>query len=189
VRVAVNLSARLLQDIAVPARLRSLLEASEVSPSWLELEITESAMMLDPSRALRVLKEINALGVMIAVDDYGTGFSSLGYLRDLPVHALKLDKSFVMSMRNRSEDRVIVESTVQMAHALQLAVVAEGVETEWHAQFLAGIGYDYAQGYCYSPAIPAREFHEWVTRFNAAVPRDRAPGPARVVPFTRKVEK
>jgi diguanylate cyclase (GGDEF)-like protein/PAS domain S-box-containing protein len=188
VRVAVNLSARLLQDTAFPARLRSLLEASEVSPSWLELEITESAMMLDPSRALRVLKEVNALGVMIAVDDYGTGFSSLGYLRDLPVHALKLDKSFVMSMRSRSEDRVIVESTVQMAHALQLAVVAEGVETEWHAQFLTGIGYDYAQGYCYSPAIPATEFQEWVTRFNAAVARDRAPGPARVVPFARKVD-
>ena len=106
-------------------------------------------MMLDPARALRVIQEIDRLGVLISIDDFGTGYSSLGYLRDLPVHALKLDKSFVMGMRNNTDDRIIVESTAQMAHALQLELVAEGVETEWDAQFLAAAGYDYAQGFRY----------------------------------------
>ena len=150
-----NLSARLLQDTAFPARLQQLLEQSGVSPPSLELEITESAMMLDPARALRVIQEIDKLGVLISIDDFGTGYSSLGYLRDLPVHALKLDKSFVLGMRNNTDDRIIVESTAQMAHALRLELVAEGVETEWDAQFLAAAGFDYAQGYRYSGALPA----------------------------------
>ena len=99
IRVAANLSARLLQDTAFPERLRALLESTQSDAASLELEITESAMMHDPARALRIIQEIERLGVRIAIDDFGTGFSSLGYLRDLPVHALKLDKSFVQGMR------------------------------------------------------------------------------------------
>jgi len=167
VRIAVNLSARLLQDIGFPARLRTLLNESGVSAASLELEITESAMMLDPARALRVIQEIAALGVLISIDDFGTGYSSLGYLRDLPVHSLKLDKSFVMGMRNNSDDRVIVESTAQMAHALKLELVAEGVETEWDAQFLAAAGYDFAQGYRYARPLPADKCLAWIVEFNA----------------------
>ena len=106
-------------------------------------------MMLDPARALRVIQEIDKLGVLISIDDFGTGYSSLGYLRDLPVHALKLDRSFVAGMRNNADDRIIVESTAQMAHAMRLELVAEGVETEWDAQFLAAAGYDYVQGFRY----------------------------------------
>ena len=149
VRIAVNLSARLLQDTGFPARLRQLLEKSGVSATSLELEITESAMMLDPARALRVIQEIDKLGVLISIDDFGTGYSSLGYLRDLPVHALKIDRSFVAGMRNNADDRIIVESTAQMAHAMRLELVAEGVETEWDAQFLAAAGFDYVQGFHY----------------------------------------
>jgi diguanylate cyclase (GGDEF)-like protein/PAS domain S-box-containing protein len=167
VRIAVNLSARLLQDTAFPAQLHRLLETSGVSAPSLELEITESAMMLDPSRALRVIQEIHKLGVLISIDDFGTGYSSLGYLRDLPVHALKLDKSFVMGMRNNSDDRIIVESTAQMAHAMRLDLVAEGVETEWDAQFLAAVGYDYAQGYRYSGALPPDKCLAWIAEFNS----------------------
>jgi diguanylate cyclase (GGDEF)-like protein/PAS domain S-box-containing protein len=167
VRIAVNLSARLLQDTSFPARLRQLLESSGVSATSLELEITESAMMLDPARALRVIQEIAGLGVYISIDDFGTGYSSLGYLRDLPVRSLKLDKSFVMGMRENTDDRVIVESTAQMAHALKLELVAEGVETEWDAQFLAAAGYDYAQGYRYSRALPADQCLAWIAEFNA----------------------
>ena len=124
-------------------------------------------MMLDPARALRVIQEIAQLGVLISIDDFGTGYSSLGYLRDLPVHSLKLDKSFVMGMRNNSDDRVIVESTAQMAHALRLELVAEGVETEWDAQFLAAAGYDFAQGYRYQPPLPADKCLAWIVEFNA----------------------
>ena len=167
VRIAVNLSARLLQDTAFPARLRQLLEESGVSAASLELEITESAMMLDPARALRVIQEIDKLGVLISIDDFGTGYSSLGYLRDLPVHSLKLDKSFVMGMRNNTDDRIIVESTAQMAHALKLELVAEGVETDWDAQFLSAAGYDYAQGFRYSRALPADKCLGWIVEFNA----------------------
>jgi diguanylate cyclase (GGDEF)-like protein/PAS domain S-box-containing protein len=166
-RIAVNLSARLLQDMAFPAKLRQLLDESGVPASSLELEITESAMMLDPARALRVVQEIDKLGTLISIDDFGTGYSSLGYLRDLPVHSLKLDKSFVMGMRNNTDDRIIVESTAQMAHALKLELVAEGVETEWDAQFLAAAGYDYAQGYRYARALPPDKCLAWIVEFNA----------------------
>jgi EAL domain-containing protein (putative c-di-GMP-specific phosphodiesterase class I) len=167
VRIAVNLSARLLQDMAFPARLRQLLEESDVAAASLELEITESAMMLDPARALRVIQDLDRQGVLISIDDFGTGYSSLGYLRDLPVHSLKLDKSFVMGMRTNSDDRIIVESTAQMAHALRLELVAEGVETDWDAQFLAAAGYDFAQGFRYSRALPADQCLAWIVEFNA----------------------
>jgi len=166
-RVAVNLSSRLLQDTGFPARLRQLLENSGCSALALELEITESAMMLDPARALRVIQEIDKLGVLISIDDFGTGYSSLGYLRDLPVHALKIDKSFVAGMRNNADDRIIVESTAQMAQAMKLKLVAEGVETEWDAQFLTAAGYDYAQGFRYVSALPPDKCLTWILDYNA----------------------
>jgi EAL domain-containing protein (putative c-di-GMP-specific phosphodiesterase class I) len=165
--VAVNLSARLLQDTAFPARLRTLLGDSGVAASSLELEITENAMMVDPARALRVIQEIDRIGVPISIDDFGTGYSSLGYLRDLPVKALKLDKSFVMGMRHQGDDRLIVESTARMAHALKLELVAEGVESDWDANFLRASGYDFAQGFRYSRALPADQFLGWVVEYNA----------------------
>jgi EAL domain-containing protein (putative c-di-GMP-specific phosphodiesterase class I) len=167
VRIAVNLSARLLQDTNFPSQLRQLLERSGVPAASLELEITESAMMLDPARALRVIQEIDKLGVLISIDDFGTGYSSLGYLRDLPVHALKLDRSFVAGMRNNTDDRIIVESTAQMAHAMRLELFAEGVETEWDAQFLSAAGFDYAQGYLYCAAMAADKCLAWMVEFNA----------------------
>jgi EAL domain-containing protein (putative c-di-GMP-specific phosphodiesterase class I) len=122
---------------------------------------------VDPARALRVLQAIDKLGVLVSIDDFGTGYSSLGYLRDLPVHALKLDKSFVMGMRSNTDDRIIVESTAQMAHALRLELVAEGVESEWDAQFLAAAGYDFAQGFRFSRALPADKCFSWIVEYNA----------------------
>ncbi len=171
VRVAANLSARLLQDQAFPDRLRVLLASAQAAPGTLELEITESAMMLDPGRALRIIREIHGLGVLIAIDDFGSGYSSLGYLRDLPAHVLKLDKSFVQGMRASAGDRVIVESTAQMAHALGMRVVAEGVESEWDARKLCAAGYDYGQGYHYSAALPAGPCADWIRNYNAYVER------------------
>jgi diguanylate cyclase (GGDEF)-like protein/PAS domain S-box-containing protein len=189
VRVAVNLSARLLQDTAFPGRLRELLQSSGVAAASLELEITESAMMMDPARALRVIQEIDKLGVLISIDDFGTGYSSLGYLRDLPVHALKLDKSFVMGMRNNGDDRVIVESTAKMAHALKLELVAEGVESDWDADFLKAAGYDYAQGFRYSRALAPDRFMAWVVEYNATalLLQPRYPADAKLEPDVRGV--
>lgn len=168
VRVAVNVSARLLQDASFPRRLGVMMKEAKVAPDRVELEITESAMMVDPNRAMRVIDGLHELGVLISIDDYGTGYSSLAYLRDLPVHALKLDKSFVSNMRERDGDRVIVESTVQMAHAMNLKIVAEGVETADDAEMLREMGYDYAQGYWYSKALAADAFAAWVRKFNSA---------------------
>ena len=158
-----------MQDSAIPA-------------SQVELEITESAMMIDPERARAIVKELRSLGTLISIDDYGTGFSSLGYLRDLRVHALKLDKSFVVDLEVREQNRVIVESTVQMAHALGLRVVAEGVETEWVKSYLQGIGYDLGQGYWFARPMPAEDCCNWALRFGAAPPHrdsgDKAGGAA-----------
>ena len=168
-RVGVNISARVIQDVTFPRRLEILLHEARIRPHQLELEITESAMLLDPERARRIVRDLHALGVLIAIDDYGTGFSSLGYLRDLRVHALKLDKSFVIDLETREQNRVIVESTVQMAHALGLRVVAEGVESEWAKGYLESIGYDCAQGYWFARPIPAADCFAWVQRFNGAL--------------------
>lgn len=165
-RIAINLSARMLQDVAFPTQLASMMREAGVQPRSFELEITESAMMFDPNRALSVIKRLDALGVMISIDDYGTGYSSLAYLRDLPVHAVKLDKSFVMNMQHH-DDRVIVESTVQLAHALKLKVIAEGVETAADAAFLKACGYDYGQGYFYSVALDPDALLKWIRRYDA----------------------
>jgi diguanylate cyclase (GGDEF)-like protein/PAS domain S-box-containing protein len=166
-RVAVNLSPRLLQDTAFPARLSALLERSGVSAAALELDVTEGALLQDPARALRVLQDIAQAGVLISIDDFGTGYSSLGYLRDLPVHSLKLDRSFVAGMRDDGADRLIVESAAQMARALELELVAEGVESEWNARFLKAAGYDYAQGFFYSRALAPEHFLSWALEYNA----------------------
>jgi diguanylate cyclase (GGDEF)-like protein/PAS domain S-box-containing protein len=168
IRVAVNLSARLLQDTDFAELLERMLAPYPNAAQLLELEITESAMMYDSERALRVIKDIHQLGVAMSIDDFGTGFSSLGYLRELPVHALKLDKSFVMNLHERANDRSIVNSTVRMAHELGLEVVAEGVETQWTAEYLTDAGYDYGQGWFYSKALPAEQCGEWILAFNAA---------------------
>jgi diguanylate cyclase (GGDEF)-like protein/PAS domain S-box-containing protein len=166
-RIAINLSARLLQDVGFPAQLARMMQHTGVRAQNFELEITESAMMFDPKRALSVIGKLSSLGVLISIDDYGTGYSSLAYLRDLPVHALKLDKSFVMNMEHR-DDRVIVESTVKLAHALDLKVVAEGIETAADAAFLKACGYDYGQGYLYSVALEPTALVKWIRRYNSA---------------------
>ena len=165
-RIAINVSARVLQDVEFPVRLKRLLHEAAVRPDQIELEITESAMLVDPERAKHIVRELHGLGVLIAIDDYGTGFSSLGYLRDLRVHSLKLDKSFIVDLETREQNRVIVESTVQMAHALGLQVVAEGVETRWVEQYLRSIGYDLGQGYLFARPMAADDCLAWVLRFN-----------------------
>jgi diguanylate cyclase (GGDEF)-like protein/PAS domain S-box-containing protein len=166
-RAAINVSARVLQDIDFPRRLKQLLQTTAIRAEQIELEITESAMLVDPERAKLIVRELHGLGVLISIDDYGTGFSSLGYLRDLRVHALKLDKSFVVDLETRAQNRVIVESTAQMAHALGLHVVAEGVETKWVEEYLRSIDYDLAQGYLFARPMSAEDCANWIRRERA----------------------
>ena len=166
-RAAINVSARVLQDVDFPRRLKQLLQTTAIRAEHIELEITESAMLVDPERAKLIVRELHGLGVLISIDDYGTGFSSLGYLRDLRVHALKLDKSFVVDLETRAQNRVIVESTAQMAHALGLHVVAEGVETKWVEDYLRSVGYDLAQGYLFARPMSAEDCGNWIRRERA----------------------
>lgn len=173
-RVAVNLSARALQDSTLPRRLEDLLAEHGVPPDQIELEITESAMLIDPERAKLIVRDLLGVGVTISIDDYGTGFSSLGYLRDLRVQALKLDRSFVTDVDTQGHNRVIVESTLHMAHALGLCVVAEGVETQQQCEYLRSVGYDLGQGFWFSRALAADDFFRWVQAFNASGERRRA---------------
>jgi diguanylate cyclase (GGDEF)-like protein len=164
--VAVNLSALDLFDAKLPAYIDELLNEARLSPSKLVLEITESAIMKDPTHALKILEELKRLGVALAIDDYGTGYSSLAHLKRLPVDELKIDKSFVMNLRHASpEDILIVRSTIELGHNMGLKVIAEGVEDAEGWRILQELGCDMAQGYYVSPPLPIAEFQEWFRRF------------------------
>jgi diguanylate cyclase len=162
VSIAVNLSVANLIDTHLPVEVGSLLAAFGLPASALELEITESTLMVDPERSREVLGTLRALGVRIAVDDYGTGYSSLAYLQQLAVDELKLDKSFVLPMLDDSGAAAIVRTTVDLAHSLGLRLVAEGVETEAHLRELARLGCDLAQGYHLSRPLPAADLTPWL---------------------------
>jgi diguanylate cyclase (GGDEF)-like protein/PAS domain S-box-containing protein len=161
-RLAVNFSARQLMDDRCPDQIGEILEEEGTPAEALELEITESALIADPEHATVTLERIRSLGVQIAVDDFGTGFSSLSHLRRLPLHALKIDVSFVRNMLKSSQDRVIVESTVGLAHNLGLSVVAEGIEDEPTLAALRAMGCDEGQGYFIAPPMDAAEAGRWM---------------------------
>ena len=163
VRVAVNLSARLLQDMTLIERITACLKTCAADPQWLSLEITESAIMHDPDRALKNAKTLSARGIHLSIDDFGTGYSSLSYLRKLPVNELKIDKSFVMDMLNEGNDLLIVKSTIELAHTLGLKVVAEGVESEAVLKTLQDLGCDVVQGYLISRPIPGENMAQWLS--------------------------
>jgi EAL domain-containing protein (putative c-di-GMP-specific phosphodiesterase class I) len=172
ITVGVNLSVRSLQDEDFPELVAQLLEEHQIDPSWLELEITESAIMVDPIRALGVLGRLGVMGVGLSLDDFGTGYSSLAYLKRLPVREIKIDKSFIINMALDDNDAVIVRSTIELARNLGLQVVAEGVETEEMWSLLADLGCDLAQGYYLSRPIPAEDLTSWLAGSGrlAAVP-------------------
>ncbi len=136
--------------------------ANKLPPSALILEITESSLIVDPQRATLILEQIEELGVSLAIDDYGTGYSSLGYLQQLPVKTLKIDYSFVRDMINNVHNAVIVRSTIQLAHNLGLTVVAEGVEEEKLLAVLKNMGCDEAQGYYIARPMDARSARQWL---------------------------
>jgi len=153
--VSVNLSVRSLLDPDLVTEVAGLLRESGLPASALELEITETTAMVEPVRSLVVLGELHALGVQLSLDDYGTGHSSLAYLSELPVDALKIDRSFVQAMDSSAQDATIVRSTIDLARNLGLQVVAEGVETAESWQMLAALGCDSAQGYWLARPEPA----------------------------------
>ena len=161
VRVAVNLSARTLQDPSLPRRIADMLAVYGVPPSFLALEITENILMSDPARSMDSLNLLHGMGVRIVIDDFGTGYSSLSYLRRLPVDELKIDRSFVSGLLDGQDD-VVVRSTIDLAHNLGLTVVAEGVESDDVQARLLALGCDAAQGTFFRAPSPAPEIRQWM---------------------------
>ena len=153
--VAVNLSARSFLDTALAVDIPQLLAVHSIEPTLLELEVTESTIMLDPVRATTTLERLSEIGLRLSIDDFGTGYSSLANLKRLPVDMIKIDKSFVLEMATEHSDAAIVRSTIELAHNLGLQVIAEGVEDRQIWEELARLGCDYAQGYYLSRPLPA----------------------------------
>ena len=162
VPVAVNLSARNLPDTSLFDLIETRLEEEGISPSLLEIEITESALIDNPQRSLINLQRLEHLGVSIAIDDFGTGYSSLSLLKQLPLDTLKIDRSFVNDMLTSSPDRVIVNSTVSLAHNFSAKVVAEGVENQKTLDALRALNCEEAQGFFIARPMPARALEEWI---------------------------
>lgn len=160
VSAAVNISARLVLSEAFNHELFALLTRGIAPSASLVFEVTESAAMGDPDAATAALEIYRQMGITISIDDYGTGQSTLSYLRQLPLSELKIDRSFVENAHRNANDAVLVRSTVQLAHELGLKVVAEGVETQECLEFLRGIGCDMAQGYLISRPVPVETFEE-----------------------------
>jgi diguanylate cyclase (GGDEF)-like protein len=160
--VAVNLSARNLLEADLPDHIANLLLARRVPAERLILEITESTIMADPARALTVLSRLSEMGIRLSVDDFGVGYSSLSYLKRLPVNELKIDRSFVGQMDSDEDDAFIVRSTIDLGRNLGLSVVAEGVETQAVWEELAELGCDYAQGWFLGRPMPAAELAGWL---------------------------
>ena len=163
--VAVNISARNLRDDRCADLIQGLLEQYGSQMGDLELEITETALMHDPEGAACRLERIAALGVKLSIDDFGTGFSSLGYLRRLPIHTLKIDRLFVEDMLANEQDANIVRSTIGLAHNLNLEVIAEGVESAGIQSLLAQMGCDLIQGYHLSRPMSWEETMDWLVTF------------------------
>jgi diguanylate cyclase (GGDEF)-like protein len=162
--LAVNFSGRDFQDVSLPARVSSILRETGLAPELLEIEITESVAMRDLQRTLHVLQGLREVGMRVAIDDFGTGYSSLAYLRRFPIHQLKIDRAFIKDMMENPGDRAIVNAVIGMAHALQMEVLAEGVERQDQMEYLLSKGCDRAQGYHFGKPVPATEFRALLER-------------------------
>jgi EAL domain-containing protein (putative c-di-GMP-specific phosphodiesterase class I) len=166
---------RNLHDADLVEDITRLLDATGVRSRSLKLEVTESALMTDPQRALGSLARLRAIGVEIAIDDFGTGHASLSYLKQMPVEEIKLDRSFVRDMRTDKQDYTIVRSTIELAHDLGLRVIAEGVEDQATWDLLVELGCDLAQGFHMSRPLPEADLRRWLacTQVTAPVPQPR----------------
>ena len=163
ITVAVNISASSLRDDSLVGYTKMLLQKNNIAPERLIMEITESAMMKDPVMALNLLHQLSQLGVQISIDDYGTGYSSLAYLKRMPVNEMKIDRTFVKDMANDEDDRSIVDTTINMGHNFGLRVVAEGVEDRETIELLNDMGIDQVQGFYYARPMPVDELYDWMT--------------------------
>src|SRR5690606_26571910 len=169
IHLSINISARNLQDPHFVEQIARMADEAGISLKRIIMELTETAVMTDPEDALRVMTELNALGIRLSIDDFGTGYSSLSYLKQLPVDEIKIDRSFVMEMAKNSDDEVIVHTTLTMGHNLSMEVVAEGIEDATTLRKLKDMGCDLAQGYHIARPMPGADFFTWLAKYNASL--------------------
>jgi predicted signal transduction protein with EAL and GGDEF domain len=166
--VSVNLSAANVTDLDLPNKIAAALERHGLPPGALTVEVTEDTLMTDPERARDVLLQLRRAGVGVSIDDYGTGYSSLAYLRHLPADELKLDRTFTTDLETDPHATAIVRHTVELAHSLGLRLVAEGIETAQVAAALAALGCDVGQGYWIARPMPVEDMVAWLAAAHGA---------------------
>ena len=176
--MAVNLSAVQFHDPTLPEKVKAILDEAGLPAGCLELELTESVATGNPAAAMAMMARLHGLGVRLSIDDFGTGYSSLNYLKRFPIHTLKIDQSFVRDIGTDADDRAIVKAVIQMARALHLSTIAEGVENDEQARFLRAHGCDAVQGYRYCRPIEPDAALQWLAVTPAGGPgrRLRSPG-------------
>ena len=174
-RLSVNFSARQFQQPSFIADVAQILKDTNLDPRWLELELTESSIMKDPEQAIEKLHELKLMGIKVAVDDFGTGYSSLNYLKRFPIDTLKIDKTFVSDVCKDPHDTAIVRAIINLGHALDLTVVAEGVETKEQLQYLSALECDVVQGFLFSKALSVSAFEELLVEQRKVTSGDISP--------------
>jgi diguanylate cyclase len=174
-QVAVNLSVHQLRQEDLVDRVKAALDAHGISPERLLCEITESVAMEDIEATQRAFEGFRAIGVYLSIDDFGTGYSSLSYLRKLPAAQVKIDRSFIQDLELSRDARAIVDAVIKLAHALELSVVAEGVETEGQRDILLDLQCDELQGYLFAKPMPAEALLDWAAHQAITLPTEPAP--------------
>ena len=182
-RLAVNVSARQFQQSAFIGTICDLLKETDLDPALLELELTEASIMKEPEKAIDKLNKLRDLGIKIAIDDFGTGYSSLSYLKRFPIDTLKIDKTFVADVSTNEDDAAIAKAIVMMGHALDMAVIAEGVETPQQLEYLTSLGCDVIQGYLFSPPLSTESFTELLMEQLRAITPSVERGTTRLQPL------
>ncbi len=167
ISININLSVFCLQDYSLPDEIMNILNTYNVKAEKVVLEITESALMLNIHRAVKILNKLKEIGFELAIDDFGTGFSSLNYLKILPVDSLKIDKCFISDMSENKTDRAVVKTIVELGHNLNCKVIAEGVEDEETLDSLMALNVDKIQGYYFSKPLPDHQFIIWMNQYKA----------------------
>lgn len=160
--MSVNLSAVTLHNLEFPATIAAALKKWRIEPQRLVLEVTESAIILDSARAVEIISRLDAMGMSVSVDDFGTGYTSLAYIRRLPIREIKIDKSFILNMRENADDAVIVRTIIELGHSLGLEVVAEGIEDAITYDLLTALNCDLGQGYFMGRPVPAVGLESWL---------------------------
>src|SRR5690606_7153315 len=157
-RMAVNLSPRQFRQKNFPGKVEAILRETQLKAEYLELEITESCAMEHAGETINQLHQLHQMGLFLAIDDFGTGYSSLAYLQRFPIQKLKIDSSFIHDIQDDQGDAAIAKSIIGLAHNMQLCVVAEGVETEYQADWLRAQGCDQGQGFLYAKPLTPKQF-------------------------------